>query len=58
VSNPLDGETSARYVVLRCDIAGHDLEHRSVTYDLDEVRATIRRSEIPGADFLLGRHFG
>lgn len=58
VSNPLDGETSARYVVLRCDIDGHDLEHRSVAYDLAEVRAAIRRSEIPGADFLLERYFG
>jgi predicted phosphodiesterase len=52
VSNPITPDLRASYVLVGDDRRGHNLVHRQVAYDHDEVLARIRRSSHPQAEFL------
>jgi putative phosphoesterase len=58
ISNHPSDERRANYLVLHDREGGHELEFRSVDYDIDSVIAQLRVSALPGRQFVLERYFG
>jgi len=52
VSNPITSDLRATYVVVNDDRHGHELVHRRVAYDHEEVLARLRRSSHPEAHYI------
>lgn len=58
VSNHVEGERVAKYLLIDDVPDGHTLEFRRVEYDVDRVIEQIRSVGIPGERFLLDTYFG
>jgi len=58
VSNHVTEVRRADYLVIHDRTAGHELEFRSVAYDIDRAIGALRTSALPGRGFVLGQYFG
>lgn len=58
VSNHPDGDATAKYLVIDDDPAGHRLNFRSVSYDVEAAVADLEASPLPGRGFVLETYFG
>ena len=58
VSNPVEGDHRASYVVLSADRHGASVEHRRVSYDVDRFVRFVEASSHPSADYIAGLQRG
>lgn len=57
ISNHVQTDKRARYLILRADEHGVEVEQRRVSYDVAAVATLIQDSGMPGSRFVLDRYF-
>ena len=54
VSNPIEGDRRASYVIVAADRHGTAVEHRRVAYDVERFVRSVEASSHPAADYIAG----
>lgn len=58
INNHVTDPRHAAYLVLHDRATGHELDVRSVEYDIDRMIGALRASALPGRQFVLDQYVG